>query len=317
MTAVDYPDRTAKPITPPPTSTPLVPVPSAGAGVASPGAGTAEQNDAFAYIGNQLDQYDLGGLSNWAWDQIVNGHSAEQVMQSMRQQQTYIDRFKGMAIRQANGLPAISEGEYISYERQAMQLMRAAGFPPEFWDSPDDYANLIGNDVSVNELNQRVTSAYTRVAQAPTEVRSAFDNFFGTDGDTAFAAYFLDPDRAAPLLEKAVTQAEIAGTGARFGIGISQGTSSRLADLGVNLNMAQQGFQQLAGQSALYRESVTEAQDLRMGVEGVAATFGDSPEDAAAVQARKDARQAAFSGTSNTTSTGQTGAIGLGGTHDF
>lgn len=278
----------------------------------APGGGTTEQNDAFAYISELLTQYGLGSLASWAWDQIVNGHSSEQVVQSLRQQPEYAQRFPAMALRRAAGLNAISEGEYVSYERQAQQLMRAAGMPPGFWDQPEDFARLIGNDVSVNELNQRITNAYIRVAQAPTEVRDAFSEFFGVDGDVAFAAYFLDPDRAAPLLDKAVTEAEIAGTGRRFGVGIGQDMAGRLAEIGINLGSSQQGFAQLAGQSALFRESVSERDDLRIEREGVAAAFGTDAEAAGKVARRKEERQAAFSGSNQQAGATQRGLSGVG-----
>jgi hypothetical protein len=302
-----YQGGSTQTLAPPPASTPTQPLPPT-AGY----SGSTAQNDAFAYVSSLLGQYGLPSLGDWAWQQIVDGHGADQVIQSLRQQPAYAERFKGMAIRQANGLPAVSEGEYIAYERQAGQLMRAAGMPVGFYDSPDDYANLIGKDVSVNELNQRITGAYTRVAQAPVEVRDAFANFFGPTGDTAFAAYFLDADRAAPMLEKAVTEAEIAGTGARFGIGISADVASRLADVGVNLNTASQGFQTLAAQSALFRESVTEAKDLEMGVEGVNAAFGVNATDAEAVARRKEERAAAVGGSTNQAGVSAQGIVGLG-----
>jgi hypothetical protein len=281
-----------------------------------PGSGTQDQNDAFAYISDLLSSYGLPGLSDWAWDQIVQGSSSDQIIQSMRQQPEYAARFPGMALRRAAGLNAISEGEYVSYERQAQQLMRAAGMPAGFWDTPEDFAKLIGNDVSVNELNQRITNAYLRVATAPAEVRSAFTNFFGPDGDVAFAAYFLDPDRAMPLLDKAVTEAEIAGTGARFGVGIDEAMAGRLADIGVNLGSANQGFGQLAQRASLFDESVSERRDLQINQEGVAATFGTDTESAGLVQRRQEQRAADFSGQDGAAVT-QKGIVGLGSTSSY
>jgi hypothetical protein len=143
-------------------------------------------------------------------------------------------------------------------------------------------------------------------------VRDAFAQFFGPDSDVALAAFVLDPDRAQPLLDKAVTEAEIAGTGARFGVGISETTARRLADVGVNLGTAGQGFSSLAQQSGLFQESISENRDLQAGVEGVAAAFGTDAEAASEVQRRKDARQAAFSGTSQMTTATQKGLTGLG-----
>lgn len=276
----------------------------------------AGADDSFTYIKELLAFYGLESLADWAWDQIVAGSSAEQILQALRQRPEHAARFPGMAIRRQHNLPAVSEGEYISYERQAYQLMRGAGMPVGFFDSPEDFAALIGRDISVNELNQRITGAYVRVAQAPAEVRAAFEEFFGADGDVALAAFILDPDRAQPFLDRAVTEAEISGTGARFGVGVSHDLATRLAEIGVDQGQAQQGFGQVAELAGFFRETVSEAEDLTVEDTGVGAVFGTDADAAAALRRRRGERQAQFGGRSGSGRT-QQGATGLGSAGDY
>lgn len=183
--------------------------------------------------------------------------------------------------------------------------------PPEFWDQRADFAQLIGNDVSLNELNSRIANSYARVQRAPELVRDVFNEWFGTDGPSALASFFLDPDRAGLLLDKMVTQAEIGGYGRTFGLNLSSGRAGELASRGVTAQEAQRGFQTLEPESAYYDETITEGQDLTLEQEGVGATFGLEGDSAAKVRSRKDQRASQFAGVGGGGVT-QQGAVGLG-----
>lgn len=272
----------------------------------------AAQDDAFTYIEDLLSSYGLSSLAHNAWQKLIDGVTQDQVIQWLRTTPEYAQRFPGMAVRRAKGLSAISEGEYISYERQAGQILHAAGMPAGFYDTPEDFADLIGKDLSLSELNQRITNNYIRVAQAAPEVRNAFQAFFGPDGDTALAAFFMDPDKAQPFLERAVTEAEISGAGARFGVGVNEDMANRLATIGVTSGQAQQGFQQLNQIKPLFNETITETTDLKAEQEGVGAVFGTDATSADAVRKRRDTRAADFSGTTQQALGSQTGLTGLG-----
>lgn len=277
----------------------------------TPDSLTDYQRDALSYVQNVLDEYDLGELSTWAWEQIVGGSSPEMLIQSMREQQAFKDRFSGMEIRKELGLPAISPAEYISYERYAAGLMREANMPAEFWDQRQDFALLIGNDVSLNELNSRIANSYSRVARAPQVVRDVFAEWFGPNGPSALAAFFLDPDRAGLILDKMVTQAEIGGYGRTFGLNLSSGRAADIASRGIGAQEAQRGFQVLEPESSYFNETITESEDLTLEKEGVGATFGLEGESAAKVRRRKDERAAEFAGVGGGGVT-QQGAVGLG-----
>jgi hypothetical protein len=267
-----------------------------------------EQRDALAYIRNVLDQYGLGSEADWAWSQIVEGVGQTQLLQALRQRDTYKQRFSGMAQRQANGLPAISEAEYIQYERQAYQLMLAAGLPEEF-RSQDYLSRLIGQDRSINELQQNIANAYLAVTQAPPEVRQTFGQYFGPQSDQAFAAFILDGEHAAPALESMANQAIVGGTGQQYGFNVGQGLAEQIVQRGMT-GQARQTFEQIASQRSLFRETVSEAEDITEE-QGVQAGFGTAQSEVGRIRRRQEQRAAEFGGTAGGVVT-QEGAIGLG-----
>lgn len=268
-----------------------------------------EQTDALAYIRNTLDQYGLGSEADWAWSQIVQGVGQTQLLQALRQRPAYQQRFQGMAQRQANGLPAVSEAEYIAYERQAYQLMLAAGMPEQF-RTQDYIANLIGQDRSINEVQQLISNAYLAVTQAPPEVRQTFADYFGPQGDSAFASFILDGQHAAPALEQMAQQAIVGGTGRTYGFDVGQGLAEQIVQRGLT-GQAPQTFGQVAAQRPLFTETVSENQDLTEQ-QGVSAGFGIDQTDVGKVRRRAEERAAAFGGQATGGVTTQEGAIGLG-----
>lgn len=286
---------------------------SQGSGTASAGTTSqTTQQDAQARLQGVLDSYGLGSLTQWAWDKIVGGESQEAILQDLRQTDQYKQRFPGMAARQAAGLPAISEGEYLSYEKSAISLMRAAGLPGGFYDQPTDLSQFIGRDVSLTELSQRVDIASNAALRAPQAVRDQLQTLYGI-GAGDLTAYFLDPTRAQPLLEKRFTAAQIGGQSTTTGYGQLTATQLEgLASAGVTDATAQRGFTNLATQHELFGALPGEA-----GAEGfttdtqLAAQFTGDATAQQAIERRARSRAAVFGGSDNFAGTA-TGASGIG-----
>jgi len=267
--------------------------------------------DATAYLRELLRGYGLEALLPWALDQVQRGQSDTEIVQSMRQTPEFQQRFPAIAAREKAGLPPISPAEYVAYEAQATQLMRSYGLPSGFYDQPEDFSNLLAADVSVDELNKRIQQGYDRVMTLPAEVRATFRDYYGANGDSAIAAYFLSPDRATPILIEQAAAAAVGGIGKRFGFDIGRGTAEDAAKMGVTEQSAQQNLGQLAQQRDLYRETVNDTTDLSADVEGVKAAFGLDAESVAKVRGRLESRQAQFQG-GDAFQTTQQGAQGLG-----
>lgn len=252
--------------------------------------------DQQAILNRLLEDYGLGDLKEWAWEQIKTGASDERILQNLRDTESYKERFAGMAARTAQGKVAISESEYLDYERQAAQMMKRYGLPPGFYDDPADYAALIGSDISLDELNSRIVEGYTRVTNAPIEVRQAFAEMYGMDGDAALTAAFIDPDRAEQALLKQARSAEAKGWGGLFGIDFSNPEAETLGGIEMSTDQLRQGLADLSTLNPLFTESVSEDEDMRAGEQGIEAVFNTGGTGANELDERRRERLAAVSG---------------------
>ena len=220
--------------------------------------------------------------------------NAERLMPLIRNTDVYRQRFSGMAIRQQRGNVAISEAEYLSLERFYKQTMSASGLPAGFYDSPTDFAQLIGNDVSAAEFSQRVSEGYKQMANAPADVKRELRVRYGvTDGE--LAAYFLDPDKALPLIETQVATARVGAAAARTGItDLTTSTLEGLVRSGVGEQAAEQGFGRIAlDRQELYRPLDAGEDQITMQT-GMDATFGGNAAAARRIAQRRERRASTF-----------------------
>lgn len=252
--------------------------------------------DQKAALDQMLDEYGLGSLKNWAWDQIKSGVSELRIIQNLRETAEYKARFPGMEARGGAGLPQMSESDYLAYERSVREIMRRQAMPPGFYDDPNDFAALVAADLSPDEVQSRVNEGYGRVMQAPIEVRQAFAEMYGADGDAALAATFIDPDKAEQALLKQARAAEAKGWGGLFGVDFSQGESETLAGINLETGQLRQGLGELSAIDALFDESITETADFRAGTEGIEAVFNTGGEGANELERRRRTRIAAVKG---------------------
>ena len=262
-----------------------------------------EKRNARAYLESYLSQWGLEGLGDMVWNEIQRGAGQEEVLQAIRDSDEYASRFPGMSLREQQGLPAISEEEYLQYERQATQIMRQAGMPSDFYDNPSDLATLIGNDISPSELSDRVVEAWRSVAQAPGEVQQAFDQYFGVDGDRALATYFLDPDRATELLMDEVERAWMGGTASRFDLDVDEGRIEELQRLGLDRSTAMEAFGEVGmmQERGVFQETVGErGQSMTAEGTGVDAVAAGDPSAQVDIERRQEGRAAAFAGAPRT-----------------
>lgn len=267
---------------------------------------------ARAIIDTTLADYGLEELSDFAWEAIQRGDPVSKILLDLRETQPYKDRFPGIVQRREAGLPPIRESEYIEYEERAKALMRGANLPVGFYDENEDIGKLIGTNVSLQQLSQRVQEGYQQVAEAPEEVRRAFSEFFGVNGDSALAAFFLDPERAESFLAEATETAQVGGTALRFGLEVTQERASRIRSTGTSQAGLEQALRQTNRVRSLFNETAGEKVDFTAEREGLDAflNIGD-PFAEERIRSRLEARNAAFQGQAGA-GQGQQGLFGLG-----
>lgn len=271
----------------------------------------ARDRDAKARIMSVLREYGLESLANFVWDAILQGKSDAEILQDIRNTPEFKTRFPAIDERVKRGLAPLSPGEYVAYEQQARQIMRAAGLPETFYDSTDDYTRFLSADVSIAELNDRIQLGRQAAFDAPAEVRQALMRDYGmTEG--GLTAYFLDPDRALPILERQYRAGQIGGAGIRTGFGSTRAENERLAALGITAEQAQQGFGAL-GESRELFQSLDRGEDAIGRDEQLGAVFEGNSNAQRRIEQRRSRRRAVFQGGGGFAS-GQDGISGLGDT---
>lgn len=315
---VTAPASMAQPTAPAPAATAPLAAPAAPGFPPAPGLAPGQQ-DAFDALRSTLHLYRLDDPEMVAWvrQQIIDGTGQSSIMLALYDPQTVpgqlVDRmYPEIRGRRDAMLAPISIQDAVGYRDNAIQLMRAAGLPGEFYDKPDDLARFQIHDVSLVELKSRIDEASLASTQAPPETRTQLESLYGIDSGH-LTAYYLDPDKALPVLQKQFAAATLSGTGVRSGYGaLDQGQAERLATLGVTADQAASGFGQLVQSRELFGALPGEA-----GVGAVsrdqqlAAAFGGDVAAQERLRRTAAARKAMF-GEGGGFAAGQKGLAGLG-----
>lgn len=289
-------------------ASPGTPVPAPPAPTYDPGD-ARDDRDAIARLNQVLDQYGLTSLSGQVERWLVEGISESEVPQRMRETQEFKTRFPGIEARQKAGFTPPSVEDYLQFEQRASEMMRQAGLPAGFYDSTDDFSRFISNGVSLAELGDRITLAANAAFRAPKETLDALAAWGVGPGE--LTAYWLDPDKAAPLLEKRQAAAELAGTAQRTRYGtLNEDDATRLAGLGVTGKQAETGFQQLNDGKELFA-SLDSTEDRIGQQEQLGAVFEGNSAARRRIEQRAKKRAATFAGSGGFASS-QQGLVGLG-----
>lgn len=252
------------------------------------------RQSAYMVINELLTSYGLGALNDFV-NQLVFGENvldANVLMGRIRQTPEYKQRFAANEDRRAKGLNTLSESEYVSMERVYLQYLRASGLPKELYDQNTDVQALLANDVSVAELASRINQGYEAVRNSDPQVVNEMRRLYGVT-DSQLAGYFIDPERATPVLLRQAQAAQIAAQSTiQAGIELQQMTAEQLAAAGVTAEQAQQGFQAIRQAQDLFAATPTEQAVTQ--AEQIAGVFGTSGEAQQRIRSRQRARQAQF-----------------------
>ena len=254
--------------------------------------------DARTTIAAVLRRFGLEALSERLYDiyarQEVDLNNPDALVFAISETPEYKTRFAGNARRASKGLPELDPGSYIELENSYRNILRSNGLPPEFYDTTDDFSNLISGDVSPAELQARIQNGYRKVREADPEVKRQMRQLYNVD-DAGLAAYFLDPERATPILEAQARAAEIAARGReQGGIQLTQMTAEELVSRGFTEEQATEAFRRMNLLSGLYTEMGTEMQLTEQ--EKVGAAFGYDVEALQTLEQRARRRVAEFQG---------------------
>jgi hypothetical protein len=203
-------------------------------------------NNVIATVTALFKEYGLESLSSKVIEYARQGYDAAAIGVMIRDTPEYKARFPAMATLMSKKR-AISEAEYISYEKQAAALEKRYGLPGGLVQGA--VTTLLENDVSASELQDRVVMASDAALQAPQELRDTFRNYYGIDSG-ALAGYFLDPALATPLLQKQYVSSQIGSEAMRQNVGIRVDVAENLQQLGITQDVAREGFSDVSRQMA-------------------------------------------------------------------
>jgi hypothetical protein len=228
---------------------------------------TEERLSAFNILRMEFEQYGLGSLVTDIKDLLINSTPPSEFGLRLRGTKAYQDRFKANETRIAAGLSALSPAEYVALEDQYQTIMRNAGLPASYYTKDKTgkqagFEKFIGGDVSALELQDRISTAQSRVINANPEVTSALKQFYPdiTNGD--ILAYTLDPAQGLESIKRKVTAAEIGGAALQSGLTTSQSSAEQLQRYGVDKATAEKGYSTIGSGlqrgsqlAAIYQES--------------------------------------------------------------
>jgi hypothetical protein len=129
------------------------------------------------------------------------------------------------------------------------------------------FAQLIGGDVSVAEMTDRVVNVYDKVNNADDVLKQQLNQFFPTFGTADFARALLtgtSPQEMASQLTRKLGAAEISSEASRAGLTTGVERAQQLQAMGVSRGTARTGYSTIATQQtvlnklgSIYNEDVT------------------------------------------------------------
>lgn len=199
--------------------------------------------DAFMALNSLFRDYGLGSLAGKIFDYVKNGYSADTISILLQDSDEYKQRFAANEARRKAGISVLSPAEYLSIEASYRQIMRQSGLPVGFYDTNDDFTQFISGDMSPTELQARVDLATQATALANPQYKQALRAMGIGDGE--LAAYFIDPTRALPYVQKAAATAAIGAEALQRGFAFDVAYAENLATQGVSAQQAAQGYAQI------------------------------------------------------------------------
>lgn len=222
---------------------------TSGSGIS---AEQAARKSAYDILLEEFNRYGLGSLVEPLKGLITDNVSPSEFGLRLQQTDAYKKRFSANADRIAKGLTALKPAEYLALEDSYQNIMRNYGLPESYYSKDSlgtqaGFNQLIANDVSATELEDRVMTAQNRVVNANPEVYKALKAFYPdiTNGD--ILAYTLDPTKALDAIKRKVTAAEIGGAALAAGLTTEAAAAENLARYGITKQQAQQGYETIGG----------------------------------------------------------------------
>jgi hypothetical protein len=293
-------------------------------------AETLAQKNALQLIQDRFASYGISGLADTLRRLIADytdsdGNISESLVTAeLRKSDAYTKRFAGNVLRKqkieadvaAGRQPKfglLDEATYIKAEEDYRTILSDYTIPG-FYDTPESFVNLIGNNVTPKEVQARAASAQQASSSANPEIKAQLKAMYGIE-ENQIAAYFLDPELAKTALKPvaAANAATLAAAAQRSGLAISQADAERLAGQlapgTTDVVAADTLFQQTSLTAGLAQGSVS-GEASTVGTEDILTAAGGNVEAQTKLARERQKRQAEYQAASGMAETAK-GVVGL------
>jgi hypothetical protein len=201
------------------------------------------KENALTSLTARFSKYGLESLVPKIRELVINGSTESTIAFELQETPEYKQRFKANTERLKKGLSVLDAGTYIGMEDSYRQALRAYGLKQ--FDTDDYVSQFIANDISANELSNRIVTAVQRVQNADPAITKQLRDFYNI-GQNDLVAYVLDPNQQFQKIERQVQAAEIGVAAARQGLNAGVQVAEQLAAQGVTQAEAQKGYATIA-----------------------------------------------------------------------
>lgn len=204
----------------------------------------------FKILNNLLDTYDIKGVAatfakiRADYPKISSENAMDLLRYDTRYNAAYLERFSGNKLRADKKLPMLDEKTYLNLEKDYGKVFNS--YDLGSYANRNQYATLIGNDVSVTEATSRVSLAYDRVLHTDPGTLAAFKKFYPSLSTGDIVGAMLNPAEGMQALTRKVQSAEIGGAALNAGLLADQTRDMQLSDYGITKEMAQTGYKTIS-----------------------------------------------------------------------
>jgi hypothetical protein len=224
---------------------------------------------------------------------ITGASTLDDIGVQLRESESFRKRFAANELRRAANKPVFSVTQLLQLESQYRQVLRNAGLEEGFYDQPNDFEQFIVNDISPDELQDRVQAGYRAIREADPTVVNELRTLYGLE-DNQLAAFFIDPLRSRDQVVRSARAAEVAAQARRqAGIQLSAGEAETLVRQGINQEEARQGFAAIGFQQELLNTQLQGEEQLTQE-DIISGTFGTNQAAAQRIETRRRRRRATF-----------------------
>jgi hypothetical protein len=147
-----------------------------------PNAAIQEQNrrSAFALLEKEFTDNGLTTLVPEIKRFMTEGYGAEEASLLLPTTEAYKTRFAGNEGRKTLGLPTYTPGQYLAAEQTYRDLFNQYNLGE--LANQNTYTALIGGAVSIDEAKARVDNVFSKIDNAPNELKAQLNNYLGSYG---------------------------------------------------------------------------------------------------------------------------------------